>query len=142
MRKILVLAAFMLMAVAGCRHKPDEDRVREAVAASARAAEAGSPGGTVAALTGDFDGNQGVLDKRGLENLLRVIRLRGQSVHALVGPIDTERRGDRMVATFTVTLTAGTGVLPEQAGAWRVETGWRQEGGEWRCYTASWTKAI
>ncbi|MBB3227070.1 hypothetical protein FHW69_001671 [Luteibacter sp. Sphag1AF] len=138
----LMLVLLLAASVAGCRHKPDEERVREAVAAAAAAAEAGHPADTVASLSDDFEGNHGTLDRQGLQNLLRVLRLRGQSVHALVGPIATDVRGERLVATFTVTLTAGIGVLPEQAGVWRVESAWRKEGGDWRCYSATWEKAL
>jgi hypothetical protein len=137
------IVVFMLLAsLAACRRAPDEAQVREAIAVSAEAAEAGKAGDTVAVLTEDFEGNGGALDRRALANLVRVYALRGQKVHALMGPTTVDKRGDRLVATFTVTLTAGAGVLPDHAGAYEVETGWRKEGGEWRCFTATWKRAL
>jgi len=145
--KVLRVAMTILLCagaigMVGCRHTPDEEQVRKAVAATAEAAEAGKAGDTVDALTEDFDGNAGQLDRKSLANLIRVYALRGQKIHVLMGPMTVEPRGDRMVATFTVTLTAGAGVLPDNAGAYEVETGWRREGGEWRCFTAAWKRAL
>lgn len=139
-----LLALFLVLAatLAGCRHTPDEEQVRQAISATAAAAEAGKPGGTVESLAEDFDGNAGQLDKRGLTNLLRVFALRGQKITVLMGPVTVEPRGQRMVARFTVTLTAGAGILPDNAGAYDVETGWRKDDGTWRCFTAAWTKAL
>ncbi|SEV99853.1 hypothetical protein [Luteibacter sp. 329MFSha] len=143
MWKVAAVAMSLALAgLGGCRHAPDETRVRDAIAATAEAAEGGKAGDTVAALTEDFDGNAGQLDRRSLANLVRVFALRGQKVHVLMGPVDVDRRGERMTATFTVTLTAGAGVLPENAGAYVVETGWRREGGDWRCFTATWKRAL
>lgn len=136
------MLCLLLALLTGCRHAPDEERVRDAIAATAEAAEAGKAGDTVAALSDDFDGNAGALDRRALANLVRAYALRGQKVHVLMGPTEVSRRGDRMTATFTVTLTAGAGVLPDNAGAYMVETGWRKEGGEWRCYIATWKPAL
>jgi len=143
MVKVAFLTMFLVSgALAGCHRAPDEQRVRDAISATAEAAEAAKASDTVDALTEDFDGNGGQLDRRALANLIRVYAVRGQKVHVLMGPVDVERRGERMIATFTVTLTAGTGVLPENAGAYSVETGWRKDGGEWRCFTASWKRAL
>lgn len=139
-----LLASLIVLAVTltGCRHTPDEEQVRQAIAATSTAAEAGKPGGTVEALTDDFDGNGGQLDKRGFTNLLRVFALRGQKIEVLMGPVTVEPRGQRMLASFTVTLTAGTGILPDNAGAYEVETGWLKDDGTWRCFTATWKKAL
>nr|WP_063572186.1 hypothetical protein [Luteibacter rhizovicinus] len=138
----IALAFLLLAALAGCRHTPDEEQVRKGIAATVAGAEAGKAGDTTEVLTDDFDGNTGQLDKRSLANLVRVYALRGQSIHVLMGPMTIEPRGERIVATFTVTLTAGAGVLPDNAGAYQVETGWRKDSGTWRCFTASWRKAL
>lgn len=137
-----ILLFVSAMVLPGCRHTPDQQQVREAIASTAEGAEAGKAGDTVDAITEDFDGNAGQLDRRSLANLIRLYAVRGQKVHVLMGPVSVEARGERMVATFTVTLTAGVGVLPDNAGAYDVETGWRKEEGEWRCFTATWKRAL
>jgi len=141
-KSCIALVFSLLSLLAGCRHAPDEEQVRKAIAATVAGAEAGKASDTVEALTDDFDGDAGQLDKKALANLVRFYALRGQSIHVLMGPTTVEPRGERIVATFTVTLTAGAGVLPDNAGAYQVETGWRKEGGEWRCFTASWKKSL
>jgi hypothetical protein len=56
-----------------------------------------------------------------------------------MGPVSIEHRGERMVASFTVTLTSSGGrLLPDQLGVYQIESAWRKEDGTWRCYTASW----
>ncbi|MGH8159526.1 MAG: hypothetical protein ACREPQ_15495 [Rhodanobacter sp.] len=139
-----VLAAFALFALAlsGCRHTPDEQQVREAIAAVAQAAEAGAASDVSAPLSDDFDGNAGELDRRGLANMVRFLALRGEHIGVTMGPVSIEHRGERMVATFTVTLTSGGKLLPDQLGLYQVESAWRNDDGKWRCYTASWKHTL
>jgi hypothetical protein len=140
-RKIgFLLTAFALSALvlSGCRHTPDEQQVREAITAVAQAAEAGAASDVSAPLSDDFDGNAGELDRRGLTNMVRLLALRGEHIGVTMGPVSIEHRGDRMVATFTVTLTSGGKLLPDQLGLYEVESTWRKDDGTWRCYTASW----
>ena len=139
-KMILVAGALVLLALTlpGCRRAPDETQVREAIAAMAQAAEAGSAGDVGKPLSEDFDGNAGRLDRRGLTGMIRLLALRGDHVGVTMGPVSTERRSERIVATFTVTLSSGGKLLPDQLGVYRVESAWRHEDGDWRCYTATW----
>lgn len=130
------------MALPACRHTPDEVQVRESIAAVAHAAEAGSANDAVAPLSDDFDGNAGELDGRSLANMIRLVTLRGDHVGVTLGPVAIEHRGERMLASFTVTLTSGGKLLPDQLGVYRVESAWRREGRRWRCYSASWKHSL
>jgi hypothetical protein len=138
---ILALLIFSLVIV-GCRHTPDEVRVREAIAAMAAGAEAGKAGDATASLSDDFDGNGGTLDKKALANMIRIVHLRGARIGVTSGPIEVEARGERLVASFTVTLTRSSNLLPDRLGVYKVESGWRREEGDWRCYTATWDKSL
>lgn len=137
----LACVVFALTLVA-CRHDSDEARVRAAIAAVAQAAEAGSASDLGEPISEDFEGNDGALDRRSLTSMVRLLALRGEHVGVTMWPVSIERRGERMVATFTVTLTSGGKLLPDQMGLYQVESAWRQEEGEWRCYTASWKHAL
>jgi hypothetical protein len=139
---LVTLLLIALMGLVGCHRTPDDEQVRKAIAAAAQGAEAGSGSDTVAALADDFDGNTGEFNRQAVANLVRVFALRGQKVHVLLGPVSVDKRGERLVASFTVTLAAGSGVLPDNAGAYQVETGWRKDGSEWRCFTATWKRAL
>jgi hypothetical protein len=132
--------ALVLAASSGCRHAPDETRVREAIASAEQAAEQADANGVVEPLSEDFDGNGGRLERKDIANLIRLARLRGEHVGVTLGPISVERRGERMVADFTVSLTQGSRLLPDAAGVYQVETAWRREGDEWRCYSATWKR--
>jgi hypothetical protein len=143
-KTILLASALALLALIlpGCRRTPDEARVREAIAAMAQAAEAGSAGNVGKPLSEDFDGNAGRLDRRGLTGMVRLLALRGDHVGVTMGPVSIERRGERIMATFTVTLTSGGKLLPDQLGVYNVESAWRSEDGGWRCYTATWERVM
>ncbi|MEO8997971.1 MAG: hypothetical protein ABI227_05775 [Rhodanobacter sp.] len=139
-----VLTAFALFALSlsACRHTPDEQQVRDAIAAVVQAAEAGAASDVGAPLSDDFDGNAGELDRRGLTNMVRLLALRGEHIGVTMGPVSIEHRGERMMATFAVTLTSGGKLLPDQLGLYQVESGWRKDDGKWRCYTASWKHSM
>ena len=142
-RRIFLLAAVLIGAMlTACDHAPEEAQVRDAVTAAAQAAEAGSASDLGALLTDDFDGNAGDLGRRDLLRMVAGLALRGERVGATTGPVEVERRGDRLVARFSVTLTSGGRVLPNRLGVYRVETGWRRDGRHWRCYTATWARAL
>jgi hypothetical protein len=132
--------AMLLAVLAGCRHAPDETRVREAIASAEQAAEQTDAGGVVEPFSEDFDGNGGRLERKDLATLIRLARLRGEHVGVTLGPISVERRGERLVAGFTASLTQGSRLLPDAAGVYQVETAWRREGDEWRCYSATWKR--
>ncbi len=136
---VLVLLAAPL---AGCHRVPAEAAVRQAIASAEHAAEVPDPGAFEDLLSEDFSGNRGEADRRQLVNLLRMARLRGETIHVLTGPVTVEPRGDRFVATFTVTLTSGGRLLPSEMGVYRVESAWRREQGDWVCYSASWSRPL
>jgi len=137
----MVVLLLLAAGLSGCHRTPAEQQVREAIAAVAEAAEAGSAGSVGKALSEDFDGNQGELDRRGLLNMIRVLALRGEHIGVTMGPVSVEPRGERLVATFTVSLSSGSGgLLPDRLGVYQVETAWRQEQGDWHCYVASWKR--
>jgi hypothetical protein len=143
-KTILAASALALLALtlSGCHRTPDETRVREAIAAMAQAAEAGSASNVGKPLSEDFDGNGGSLDRPKLTGMVRLLALRGDHVGVTMGPVSIDRRGERMVATFTVTLSSGGKLLPDRLGVYRVESAWRQEDGDWRCYTATWERVM
>ena len=139
---VLTVLALFALVLSGCRHTPDAQQVREAIAEVAQAAEAGAASEVSAPLSDDFDGNAGELDRRELTNMVRLLALRGEHIGVTMGPVTIEHRGERMMATFAVTLTSGGKLLPDQLGLYQVESAWRKDDGKWRCYTASWKHAL
>lgn len=132
---LLVALAFLC----ACSRPPDAEAIRASIASMAEAAEALRTGDVLASVSDDFTGNDGELDRAGLERLLRARKLAGRSVGASVGHVDVELSRDRATARFELTLTDGSGRwLADGRAVLRMTTGWRREGGRWRCYNARW----
>jgi hypothetical protein len=136
------MLAGLLAVLAACHRAPDEARVRDAIASARQAAEQADAGGVVEPLSEDFDGNAGSLGRKDIANLVRLAHLRGERIEVTLGPISVERRGERLLADFTVTLTQGSRLWPDAAGFYQVESAWRREGSEWRCYSATWKRQL
>jgi ketosteroid isomerase-like protein len=131
-----------VLAIAACHRTPAEQQVGQAIDAAATAARANDAQGVLAVVSDDFTGNQGDFDKRGLHRLLALRALRQDKTGVLVGPITFEHRGDRIVAKFNLVLTGGKpgDLLPDQSAVYAMTTAWREEDGDWRCYSATWTR--
>jgi len=143
-RKLLMkplLCGVLALCLVACHRAPDESRVRQGIETAEHAAEQADASALGDVLTDDFTGNNGEMERRQLIGLLRAAAFRGETIHALTGPVTVEQRGDRYVARFTVTLTSGGKLLPAQIGVYEVETAWRKDGREWRCYSAIWKSA-
>ncbi len=121
---------------------PDETLIREAIQASVNAAEHADASALSEQLSDDFTGDADTLDRQSLLNLLRVARLRGESIQIILGPVHIEARGDRYVVTFTATLTSGWALFPSDMGIYAVEAGWRRQDHHWVCYSASWHQQL
>ena len=66
--------------------------------------------------------------------------LRYRDVGARLGPVAVDLHGeDAATARFDAVATGGSGgLLPDNGQVYRVETGWRRVGGEWKLVNASW----
>jgi hypothetical protein len=137
-----LLLALLLAALAGCHRAPDEVLIRQAIDKTVQATEQVDAAAAVAVLSDDFDGNGGAMTRQDIANLLRAAKFRGETLHAVVGPVDVQPRGERYMASFTITLTSGGKLFPSELGVYKMETAWRREGREWRCYNAIWTQQL
>jgi hypothetical protein len=140
--RIAVLLLGIVIGLLVYHRTPDEKLIRQSIDAAIQATEQADASALSALLTDDFDGNSGAMTQQDVANPLRLARLRGETLHAVLGPVDVEKRGERYVANFTVTLTSGGKVFPAQLGVYKVEAAWRKDGREWRCYEATWTQQL
>lgn len=133
-RWMLSIGALIL---AACARTPDEQRLRDAVAAMEAAIESGEAGEFVDHVAEDFSGQGGQMDLRQLRAVLVAQTLRHQNISVLLGPLDIRMFGDR--ATVKVNLVATGGQwLPETGRQIALESHWRFEDGEWLCFRADW----
>jgi len=149
--RLLLLAAVALAVAAGLwvatRPEPpaDEALVLSLLEDGARAAEARKPSEAVAGISEDFRG--GGLGKRELRQLVAVNGLRGSWVAVKLAGVRVAVDGDAASARFGLVLSRGgpgtavADLLPDRAGAWRVEARLRREPEGWRVVGATWREA-
>jgi hypothetical protein len=137
----------MLLSIAlvlgACSRKPDEQRIRETIAAMQTAMETRQPRDFMAHIASDFTGNDGSVDREGLHNVLRGVALQNEKLGVTLGPIDIDLRGDRATADLIATFTGGSGgMLPERGAVYSIHSAWRREGSDWRCYNGTWEQKL
>ena len=134
----LAAVGLLLMLLAGCSRSPDEDALRQTIAGMQSALEERSLSGVMSGVADDFGGSEG-LDAERMKRLVQMQIIGNRQLGATIGPIDIELQGERATARFSVLLTGGRGGwLPDRGRAYRVESGWRIESGEWRVFYADW----
>lgn len=144
-RGFALLACVLLLSLtSGCHRTPDEEQVRQAIASAAKAARNNDAEGVLAHVSKDFVGNEGDFDHRDLQRFLVLRALRHDNTGVLVGPVSVKWQGERLIATFTLTLTGGNprSLLPDRVGVYAMNTAWRREGSHWRCYSADWQRKL
>lgn len=134
-----LLALLMISVFVACARVPDTDAIRSAIRTMAEAAEAKRTGDVLDHVAADFTGNDGEVDRAGLERLLRARVLAAQAIGVTIGTVEVELDGDRATARFEMTVTDGSGRwLPDRRAVLDMTTGWRREGSVWRCQNARW----
>lgn len=141
---VLACVLLLLPLISGCHRTPDEEQVRQAIAAAADAARNNDAGGVLAQVSKDFIGNEGDFDRRDLQRFLALRALRQDNTGVLIGPVSVKWQGERLIATFALTLTGGKSgsLLPDHAAVYAMTTAWRREGSHWRCYSADWRQKL
>lgn len=138
-----VLLVVVALALAACARAPAEQRLRDTVAAMQAAVEAREPRDFLRHVSADFTGNAGQVDREGLHNLLRAVVLRNERIGVVLGPPDIELTGDRARLRLSVTLSGSAGgLIPERGAVYAIDSGWKQDGGEWRCISATWEQKL
>lgn len=138
----ILAASLVLMSLAGCSRSAPEDRLRARINAMQDALEARRPTDFVAGIAEDFSSDSG-LDREGVRNLLRLQVLRNERIGATLGPLKIELHGERASVTFSAMLTGSRGgLLPDNARAWSVRSGWRDGPDDWQLIHAQWEPAL
>jgi hypothetical protein len=135
----LLLAAAVLLA--GCSRPAPEAALRASVERMQAAAEARDSSALVADFSAQFVGPEG-MDRDQFRRTLAVLWLRNREVGVALGPLDVAVAGEGARVEFTAATRGGDGWLPDRAQVYRVKTGWRLEGGEWKLVSASWEPSL
>lgn len=136
------VATFLVLVLLGaCAQPPAEQRLRDTVAGMEKAIEARNVAEFLEGVAVDFSGNEGQYDRRQLHAALRGLTLRHRDIGVALGPLDVTMHGDDRAAVKVVAIVTGGsgGLLPDSGRSLRIDSGWRLDGGEWRCISASWS---
>jgi ketosteroid isomerase-like protein len=141
--RLIALVLLLVCLLGACSRTPDEQRIRNAIAAMQQAVKAHQPRDFMTYVSADFAGEDGSVDREGLANILRVQVLRNDEVGVILGPVDIQMQGSRATVHVTATLTGGSGgLLPEHGAIYTITSGWKKDGADWRCYNASWEQKL
>lgn len=136
--RALGLAMLCLLLIA-CSKPAAEEQIRQQLAELESAVQARDASRIDSVLGENFAGPDG-MDRRAARRLAAAIFLRHQAINTRTGPLQIELQGDDSARVSTTVMVSGGsgGLLPEQAEMYRFDSGWRQQGGEWRMVNASW----
>lgn len=137
----LVMTCFLL---SGCARTAPEQALRDSVSALQEAVEQRDASAVQDWLAEDFVGPHG-MDRDGARRLAALTFLRRRDVGVSLGPlgVSMSTQQDHATVRFTAALTAGAGgALPATARVYDVETGWRNQEGDWRLTSARWTPKL
>lgn len=131
-----------LALLTGCSHDPSEQALRETLDSLEIAGETRDVGDFMARVSDDFVGNSSEFDRRGLEQLLRMVALRHQSISVVRSGLEIEMHGDRALVRMKILVTGGSGgLIPDQGQLFDTESGWRFTDGQWQLGNATWKPA-
>lgn len=138
---VAVVAISLSLAIAGCSTPPTEAALRAEIERMEKALEARDAGAFMDGITEDFTGEDGQLDRRALRGFIAAQLLGQQGVSVVMGPADIVLFGDERATVTVSAVVSGGRFLPQRVDSVSIESGWRVEDGEWRCYSASWERA-
>lgn len=141
-RGALAALACALALAAGCSRPAPEEALRAALSEVREGIERRDAGALRRRLAEDFIGPHG-MDRDQARRTAALYMMQHQSVGLTLGPLEVEVREPHATVRFRAALTGGSGrLVPDSAGVYEVETGWRLEGGEWRVTSARWTPGL
>lgn len=143
-RAIDWLAAFILLlsfGMTGCAKPAPEQALRDRIEKLQAAAMQKDAGAFFEHFADDFVGSDG-LDRENFRRYVQMIWLRHKDVGVQIGPLDMKVIEDRATVNFTVALTGGQGLIPDQGQIYQVQTGWRLEDADWKLISATWKPTL
>ena len=135
----LVFASWFMT---GCSESPAEDVIKSHVKALAEAIETKQTESAVDFFHDNFVTEKGQ-DKQWVQRTMLLHTIRHDKIQLVLSNISVELLDTHTSrAVFHVLATGGRGLIPDQGSAYRMETEWRLEGGDWQLVFAKWKKAL
>ncbi len=143
-RLAMLLPALMLLPA--CSPPVDESaKIRETIASMEMALEAGQARRFASYLVEDFQGQDGISNRRTARAFVGRQLVSQQKVRVQLGPLRIQlNEGNPFYASagFEALLLGGPGLLPASGRLYRVESKWRKEDGDWLLVSAAWQIAL
>jgi outer membrane biogenesis lipoprotein LolB len=141
-RHVALLMIVILCVLTGCTKTAPEQALRQTVAQMQQAASEKDVSGLMKSVAEDFNGSQG-MDQKQFRQYVSLLWLQHQQIGIQMGPLDVKLTSDdRATVNFTVVLSGGDGLIPNQGQIYQVQTGWRLEGSDWRLISADWKQSL
>ncbi|MGH8109450.1 MAG: nuclear transport factor 2 family protein [Arenimonas sp.] len=135
------LLLLLCLGLSGCSKPAPEQALRDSIQKMEQAAVKKDADEFFEYFAEDFSGSDG-MDRENFRRYVQLIWLRNKDIGVQIGPLDVKMMDDRATVNFTVALTGGQGLLPDRGQIYQVQTGWRQQGDEWRLISATWKPAL
>lgn len=136
-------AMVVLACLSACgRSESPEQRLRATIGVLNAAIEKRDSAAVADVLADDFVGPEG-LDRQGARRLAVATFMRYRDLGVTLGPLEVKTTPGHATVRFSAALTGGSGrALPDAAQLYEVESGWREDDGEWRMTSARWTARL
>lgn len=139
---VLVMAT-LLLGLTACAKKPDEQQLRDAMAAMQSAIEERQPADFMSHVAADFAAPSADMQSRQLHDLLRLQVLRNERIGVSLASSDIRIDGQRATVVALATFTGSSGGwIPERGSVYKLSSGWRKDDGDWKLVQASWERSL
>ena len=141
---VMLLISNLLIAslLGGCSDSPAEEVIKNHVESLAEAIETKQADTALDFFHENFVSEKGQ-NKEWVKRTMLIHTIRHDEIGLILSNISVELLDPGTArASFHVIATGGRGIIPDDGGAYRVETEWRDDGGDWQLVFAKWKKAL
>ncbi|MEO8000999.1 MAG: nuclear transport factor 2 family protein [Arenimonas sp.] len=135
------LLVTLCLSLAGCSKPAPEQALRDTIGELQQAATSKDASAFFEHFADDFAGSNG-MDRDNFRRYVQLIWLQHKDIGVNMGPLDVKILDDRATVNFTVALSGGQGIIPDQGQIYQVQTGWRLEGDDWLLISATWKPVL
>jgi hypothetical protein len=132
---------WLALLLSACAKPAPEQALRDTLAKLESAATAKDSAAFFTHFAEDFAGSEG-MDRDNFRRYVQIIWLRHKDIGVQMGPLDVKIMEERATVNFSVALSGGQGLIPDQGQIYQVQTGWRLDGDDWKLISATWKPTL
>ena len=132
MTRRLIMAGLLALLCACSPDDTPEEQIAAAIGEMEERAESGDRRGFMQMVHREFQGQGGGMTRDEFRRFMIFQMSQHRRLRAQLFPIEVRMpNAEEGVAEFNALITGGSGWLPEEGRLFRIETVWRDEGGDW-----------